>query len=194
MNAGAFGVINTSTNKYVQIGRGAAYQFCSPQKSAFETLFRDDYYTPKLTLMTFLGNSTSRWANSLEHAILDVETMDAQLPEGMGCIFMTTQPSYEAKIVKQRKRAQDHLELAFEVTGSRCSFVSGATDATIASHQGNASFFRRRANGSVKDPFHPNERASLAFFDTQRAAICSAVLEQTKHIAPMKQMTAQALP
>lgn len=194
VNAGAFGLINTTENKYVQIGRGDAYQFCEPNQSAFETMFRADYYTPKLTLMTFLGNSTTRWANSVDAAIEDVDKLNAQLPDGMGCIFMTTQPAYKPKIVERRKRAQDHLELAFEVTGSQCSFVSGATEATIASHQGNASFFRRRANGTVKDPFHPNLKAAMAFFDLERDAICSAVLEQTLRIPAMEEMTAQVLP
>jgi len=194
VNAGSFGVINTTENKYVQIGRGEAYQFCAPNQTAFETMFREDYYTPKITLMTFLGNSSRRWANSLDRAIEDIEKLNGQLPEGMGCIFMTTQPAYRKSIVEMRRKAQENLELAFEVTGSLCSFVSGATEATIASHQGNASFFRRRSNGSVKDPYHPNEEAASVFFDLERDAICSAVFDQLEGVMPMEAMTAQVLP
>ena len=194
VNAGSFGVINQTENKYVQIGRGAAYQFCAPGQSAFETMFREDYYRPKITLMTFLGNSSQRWADSLEAAIEDVTKMNAQLPDDMGCIFMSTQPAYKESIVEMRQLAQDHLAMAFEITGSQCSFVNGMTEATIASHQGNASFYRRRSNGSVKDPYHPNEAAAAAFFSIQREAICAAVFEQIADIPPMPAMTAQVWP
>ncbi len=194
VNAGSFGIINTTENKYVQIGRGQAYQFCSAGQSAFEAMFHAEYYQPKLTLMTFLGNSSRRWADSLDAAIEDVERLNAQLPDGMGCIFMTTQPAYKPEIVEMRRRAQDHLGMAFEITGSTCSFVPGATEATIASHQGNASFFRRRSNGSVKDPYHPNEAAAARFFDLEREAICEAVFEQIAPLEPMAEMTAQVSP
>ncbi len=194
VNAGSFGVINTTENKYVQIGRGEAYQFCAPDQSAFEAMFRDDYYAPKLTLLTFLGNSSRRWADSFEAAMEDVQRLESQLPAEMGCIFMTTQPAYKEEIVQMRLRAQAHLELAFEMAGSSCSFVSGATEATIASHQGNASFYRRRSNGSVKDPFHPNEVAAAQFFDLEREAICEAVFDQIEDLMPMEPITAQVLP
>jgi len=194
VNAGSYGYINETGNKYVQIGRGEAYQFCAPGQSAFQTMFRDDYYTPKLTLMTFLGNSSRRWADSLDAAIDDVRRLEEQLPADMGCIFMTTQPAYKENIVEMRLQAQEHLEIAFDLTDSRCSFVPGATDETIAANLGNAQHFRRRNNGSVKDPYHPNEAAARNFFELERDAICAAVLEQVEPLMPMEQMTAQIGP
>ena len=188
VNAGSYGVINDTGNKYVQIGRGEEYQFCERGQSAFETMFRDDYYDPSLLLMTFLGNSSRRWAEDPEAAVRDVEEMTAQLPPDMPCIFMTTAPAYREDIVERRLRAQTNLMAAFEQTGSQCSFVPGATPETVAANQGNASFFRRNSNGSVKDPFHPNTRAAEHFFELEMDAICDAVFEQIEradHLAPV---------
>ncbi len=187
VNAGSYGIINDTGNKYVQIGRGEEYQFCEAGQSAFETMFREDYYDPSLLLLTFLGNSSRRWAEDLQAAVQDVEEMTAQLPPDMPCIFMTTAPAYREDIVERRLRAQANLMTAFEQTGSQCTFVPGATPETVAANQGNASFFRRNSNGSVKDPFHPNTRAAENFFELEMDAICDAVFEQIEkadHLAP----------
>ena len=40
VNAGTYGFINTTGNKYKQIGKGDNYQFCAKGKSAFQTMFR----------------------------------------------------------------------------------------------------------------------------------------------------------
>ncbi|MDA9207982.1 SGNH/GDSL hydrolase family protein [Octadecabacter sp.] len=187
VNAGSYGVINDTGNKYVQIGRGEEYQFCEAGQSAFETMFREDYYDPSLLLLTFLGNSSRRWAEDLQAAVQDVEEMTAQLPPDIPCIFMTTAPAYREDIVERRLRAQANLMTAFEQTGSQCTFVSGATPETVAANQGNASFFRQNSNGSVKDPFHPNTRAAENFFDLEMDAICDAVFEQLEkadHLTP----------
>jgi hypothetical protein len=137
VNAGTYGFINMTKNKYVQIGKGREYQFCAPKKSAFEHMFREDYYDPKLLLMSFLGNSARRWAESEEAAIEDVTAMMAQLPPDMPCVFMTTAPAYKKRIVDLRLRAQENLMKAFEKTGARCSFVPGATPETVLANQGN---------------------------------------------------------
>lgn len=187
VNAGSYGVINETGNKYVQIGRGEQYQFCERGQSAFETMFRDDYYDPGLLLLTFLGNSSRRWAEDPEAAVRDVEEMTAQLPPDIPCIFMTTAPAYREDIVERRLLAQTNLMAAFEQTGSQCSFVPGATPETVAANLGNASFFRRNSNGAVKDPFHPNTRAAENFFDLEMDAICNAVFEQIEradHLDP----------
>ena len=165
-------------NKYVQIGKGKEYQFCAPQKSAFEEMFREDYYRPKLLLMSFLGNSARRWADSLKAAVSDVEEMMRQLPDETPCIFMTTAPAYTAKIVDQRLRAQKNIMAAFEQTGSRCTFVPGATPETVAANQGNTHYFRLNKDGMVKDPYHPNQRAAKNFFALEMDGICNAIFEQ----------------
>ncbi|MEP3178479.1 MAG: hypothetical protein ABJO45_02990 [Lentilitoribacter sp.] len=182
VNAGTYGFINNTGNKYVQIGKGREYQFCAPRKSAFEHMFREDYYNPKLLLMSFLGNSAKRWAESEDAAILDVRRMMAQLPEDTPCIFMTTAPAYKKSIVDLRLKAQENLMSAFEKTNSRCTFVPGATPETILANQGNKKYFRLNKSGMVKDPFHPNQQAAKNFFALEMDGICNAVFDQIKDV------------
>ncbi|WP_299625099.1 SGNH/GDSL hydrolase family protein [uncultured Tateyamaria sp.] len=178
VNAGTYGFINTTGNKYKQIGRGDAYQFCEMDKSAFQVMFRPDYYDPKLILLSFLGNSAKRWANQYEKAVEDVRKMNAQLPAGVPCIFMTTAPSYSKKITDLRVKAQANLKRAFVETGSTCSFVEGATPETVAANQGNKHYFRVNKAGKVKDPYHPNTKAAKNFFMIAMDDICTAVYDQ----------------
>lgn len=178
VNAGTYGFVNMTDNKYVQIGKGKEYQFCAPEKSAFEEMFREDYYNPKLLLMSFLGNSAKRWADSEEAAREDVEEMMRQLPENTPCIFMTTAPAFSKRIVDLRLKAQKNLMSAFEQTGSRCTFVPGATSQTVAANQGNKHYFRLNKSGMVKDPYHPNQLAAKNFFALEMDNICGAIFEQ----------------
>ncbi len=184
VNAGTYGFVNMSDNRYVQIGKGKEYQFCAPQRSAFEVMFREDYYDPKLLLMSFLGNSAKRWAKSEEAAIEDVENMMEQLPGDVPCIFMTTAPAYKKEIVDLRLKAQKNLMSAFEKTGSRCTFVPGSTPQTVAANQGNKHYFRLNKNGMVKDPFHPNTAAAKNFFALEMNGICGAIFEQIESSTP----------
>lgn len=163
VNAGAYGFVNTTKNKYVQIGRGPQYQFCSPNKSPFETMFRDDYYKPKLLLMSFLGNSARRWANNKDLAIKDVEALMHQVPEDIPCIFMTTAPAFKKKIVDLRLKAQKNLMEAFEETGNRCTFVPGATPATVAANQGNRHYFRLNKRDWSKTRIIPTKEQPKTF-------------------------------
>ncbi|WP_171241329.1 SGNH/GDSL hydrolase family protein [Ruegeria sp. HKCCA5491] len=178
VNAGAYGFVNKTGNKYVQIGKGKEYQFCAAKTSPLEEMLRDGYYDPKLILMSFLGNSAKRWANNPEAAVRDVERLQAQLPPDLPCIFMTTAPAYKKKIVDLRLRAQKNLMDAFKVTGLRCTFVPGATPETVAANQGNKHYFRLNRNGMVKDPYHPNEAAAKNFFALEMDQICSAIFDQ----------------
>ena len=184
VNAGTYGFINTTGNKYKQIGQGDAYQFCEMKKSAFQTMFRPGYYEPKLILLSFLGNSAKRWANDYAKAVEDVEKMNAQLPQGVPCIFMTTAPSYSKKITDLRLKAQANVKRAFAETGSQCSFIEGATPETVAANQGNKKYFRLSKSGKVKDPYHPNERAAKTFFMIAMDDICTAVYDQIGDAMP----------
>ncbi|QUJ75201.1 SGNH/GDSL hydrolase family protein [Sulfitobacter albidus] len=178
VNAGTYGIINRTGNKYAQIGRGRPYQFCQRGQSPFEAMFAPDYYAPKLLLMSFLGNSSGRWADSRERALADVQDMMEQVPPGTPCIFMTTSPSFSKKVTDRRLKAQENIKWAFEISGASCSFVEGATARTIAANQGNRSHFRRAKSGKVKDIYHPNERAARKFFSAEMDNICAAVLTQ----------------
>ena len=182
VNAGAYGFVNMTDNQFVQIGQGEEYQFCEPNMSPFEAMFRDDYYEPKLLLMSFLCNAARRWANSKETAKSDVLNMVEQLPPDMPCIFMTTAPAFKKEIVDLRLKAQKNLMTAFEETGNRCTFVPGATPATVAANQGNKEFFRLNKNGLVKDPFHPNQHAAKSFFALEMDNICHAIFEQIRNV------------
>lgn len=183
VNAGTFGFINRTGNKYKQMGRGKPYQFCQKGKSAFEAMFRPDYYKPKLLLMSFLGNSTTRWANDRNKALADVEKLMSQVPEGTPCIFMTTAPPYSKKLVDRRLKAQTNIKWAFEQTPGSCTFIEGATPKTIAANKGNKKHFRRTKSGRVKDPFHPNQRAARNFMKLEMANICHAIYDELKPLA-----------
>jgi hypothetical protein len=174
VNAGSFGVINKTGNKYVQIGQGEAYKFCASGKSPFQAMFAGGYYGPKIFVMSFLGNATERWANSEADALVDVKQTMQHIPADMPCIFMTTAPGYTRKINGERQRAQDNIEKAFKSVGKRCSFVQGYTSATVAANEGNASKFRLKPDGTVKDPYHPTENSAREFLSLIKGSLCSA--------------------
>jgi hypothetical protein len=184
VNAGVFGFINRSDTIYKQIGRGAEYQFCEPGKSAFETMFRPDYYDPRLIVLSFLGNSTARWAESYGKALEDVRRMNAQLPDGVACVFIPTAPAFSEKTTARRLVAQENLKRAFVESGSQCSFVEGTSPETMRANHGNTAFFRTSKSGRVKDPYHPNEKAAKAFFKIGMKRICAAVFDQLPAIKP----------
>jgi hypothetical protein len=174
VNAGSFGVINKTGNKYVQIGQGDAYQFCETGRSPFQSMFAGGYYNPKIFVMSFLGNATERWANSESDALDDVKRTLQDVPADLPCVFMTTAPGYTAKINGERQLAQNNIEKAFKSVGKRCTFVQGYTPATIAANQGNASKFRLKPDGSVKDPYHPTETSAREFLSLIKGSLCNA--------------------
>jgi hypothetical protein len=180
VNAGSFGVVNKTNNKYVQIGQGAAYQFCKAGLSPFQAMFAEGYYKPKLLVMFILGNATERWANSASEALNDVRRTVKDLPAGMPCVFMTTAPAYTEAVVRQRKQAQDNIEKAFATVGKSCSFVRGYTDATISANLGNPANFRRKPDGRVKDPYHPTEDSARQFLSLVKTDFCQAIRDQLK--------------
>jgi len=184
VNAGTYGFINRTGNKYAQIGKGRPYQFCKKGKSAFEAMFTPDYYQPKLLLLSFLGNSTKRWGHSREKALKDVTAMMSQIPTGTPCIFMTTAPSYSKKVTQRRLKAQANIKWAFEEAGAACTFIEGANPRTVAANQGNKRFFRVSKSGKVKDPFHPNQRGAKNFFAIEMGNICNAIYTEIVDAMP----------
>ena len=192
VNAGAYGFINRTGNKYAQIGKGRPYQFCQKGKSAFEAMFAPNYYQPKLLLLSFLGNSTKRWGNSREKALTDVKAMMSQIPSGTPCIFMTTAPSYSKKVTERRLKAQANIKWAFQETGAACTFVPGATPQTVAANQGNKHYFRVSKSGKVKDPFHPKERGAKNFFAIEMGNICDAIYTEITDAMSGQSTTASA--
>ena len=43
--------------------------------------------------------------------------------------------------------------------------------------QGNNRYFRRKKNGMVKDPFHPNKQAAKLVYEYKSPEICQAVAD-----------------
>ena len=183
-NAGTYGVVNRTDDKYVQIGTGEAYQFCEDGKSPFEAMLRPGYYRPGLLVMSFLGLSARRWTNDPETAIADVAAMNRQLPDDLPCVYLGSAPTYREGSVATRSRAQALLQRAFAATQSQCSFVAGVTPETIAANQGNPEHFRRNEAGKVIDPFHPNAVGSVRFLAMRRGALCEAIVQQLRRIHP----------
>jgi len=186
VNAGSYGTVSTSDNAFIQIGQGKQYQFCAKGSSPFETMFKDNYYDPKLLVLSFLGNSSDAWAKNKAQAVKDVKAAIQHLPQGMPCIFMSTAPSYKKSVNDTRLAAQKNIKSAFAETGNRCSFVEGLTPNTLAANVGNKKHFRLKKSGAVKDPFHPNKRAARKFFQLEKKNICEAIFEQVSLISTPK--------
>jgi hypothetical protein len=178
VNGGSYGTVNKTKNIYIQIGKGKQYQFCKKNASPFQAMLKDDYYDPKLLVMSFLGNASGTWADNKSAAVRDVKRTMEHLPDDLPCIFMTTAPAYKQKVNDQRVRAQKNIKKAFNESGSRCSFVEGLTPQTMAANLGNKKHFRLKDSGAVKDPYHPNKRAAKKFFELQKNNICKAVFTQ----------------
>lgn len=178
VNASTFGVLRSERRgKYEQIGETPGTQFCAAGRTPFEEMFRPGYYAPELMVLWFLGNDAHRWAKAPDKAREDVERVAAQLPPDMPCVFMTTAPSYSARVNRLRRQAQESVLQAFEAEGRRCALVAGLTDETVSAMQGMARFYRRRDNGSVKDPYHPLRAGARTWLDLRKDAICHAVAE-----------------
>ncbi|MEM7406405.1 MAG: hypothetical protein AAF458_13990 [Pseudomonadota bacterium] len=180
VNAGTYGVINRSGRRYVQMGQGAEHQVCRAGQSGFEALLRPDYYAPALLILSFLGNAADRWAKHPNLAVRDVERTIAHLPDSLPCVFMTSAPAHLAKENRLRLRAQRNIQAAFEATGNRCSFVPGFTKRTISTNEASPHFFRRKASGAVKDPYHPVGKGPRAFLDARAPALCLAIAAETR--------------
>ncbi len=177
VNAAAYGTLSQGKNPFVQIGRGAQFQFCTPERSALGAVFHDGYYKPALVVMFLMGNAAERWAASPEAALEDARDFTDDLPRGRPCILMTSAPPYREKEVRLRQKAQDNIQSAFDQLG-RCSFVPGLTPDTIALNMSNPANFRRKASGKVKHTLHPTEAAARRFLHLRREALCAAISTQ----------------
>ena len=181
VNAGAYGIAGNENRAFIQIGKGPDYQFCAPKRSAFEELFADGYYAPDLLVMAFLGNASERWANSPKLAREDVGLTLSQIPAGMPCIFMTTVPVFDPAVNRQRSKAQANVKAAFDLFG-RCGFVEAYTPKVVAEIEGRAQYFKRRDDGTVQDPFHPNPTAVRRFVEANTPQMCRAIYDELRKI------------
>jgi hypothetical protein len=178
VNAGVYGIEGNKNRVYVNMGQGEAYQICKPGISAFEAMFADEYYKPKLLVLAFLGNSAERWAKDQNSAIADVKATMRQIPSNILCIYLTTSPSYDKATNALRWVAQANIKQAFETHSSRCTFVEGFTLETVKAAEGNKAFFKTNDEGVVTDIHHPNLKAARKFFELRKQDLSRAVIEQ----------------
>lgn len=194
VNAASFGAFGSRDygdvlREYQQVGETPHTRFCAAGRAPFAEMFKNGYYDPKLFVMFFLGNSASRWAGAPRNAATDVAALEKLLPPGMPCVIATTAPTYRKKTNIRRLKAQRRLRAALFAGGRRCKMVDGLTRTTLSTLQGAPKFFRRRKNGSVKDPFHPNDRGAEAYMAAVTPALCRAVADALNaHERPMSMM------
>ncbi len=174
-NAGAYGTVNRKGAKYVQIGVGPEFQFCKAGVSPTKAALRPDYYQPKLLVLSFLGNTTKRWANDPVATRKDVDAFLRQLPKGQKCLFMTTAPTYKPSENQRRLKAQAGIQAAFARHANKCLFVKGLTDKSMKALTANAHNFRINKDGTVRDPFHPTHLGATVFLRSIKADLCAAL-------------------
>ena len=173
-NASTYGGLRYRNSRWAQIGDSPHHQFCGNARSPLENIFAELPNTPKLVIFHFLGLSTFDW---LDRAKLkrDLSRLEEQLPDETACLFLTTIPTYSVRINRPRRRAQQALAGALAETGSRCGFVAGHTARTLRACEKNRAYFRKRRNGSVKDPYHADAAGARRFLDLRGPAICRGV-------------------
>ena len=193
VNARLYGIRGRQDGTYVQLGKDPKFPFCRQKISAFEAMFAQAANNPKLLLLYFMGNSVTRWANNPKSAQRDVDNMMRQLPATVGCVFMTTAPTYRKRDNDIRARAQKNIVSAFASYGRRCAALGMITRQTRAAIEGNSKYFRRAKSGRVKDPYHTNGAGAARLIKLRRPVLCRAVFSQLqmKHAVAGASGTAQ---
>ncbi len=175
VNASAWGTLKPPERRYIQIGEGEDFQFCRADATPLQHLFAAGYYHPELLMIFVGGNGAARLARDVAAAKQDVAAFLKDVPRQTSCVFMMTAPVYTPAQNAQRLAAQANLKAAFAAHGDHCTFVEGHTPETRASIEGQARFFRKREDGSVKDPYHANEEAAGLFLKFRKPALCRAL-------------------
>lgn len=174
VNASIWGDGRPKNTPYVQIGEHKDYQFCKKGKTPMQAMF-DAGYSPKLLIFNILGNNAKRWAKDPKSADIDVARFTKLVPAHLPCVYMSTLPIHTPRRNKQRYKAQNAIKAAFERADNRCTFVEILDKKTITLIQGQNHYFKRKKNGSVKDPFHPRKRAASKVYTLKTAEICKAI-------------------
>ncbi len=174
VNASIWGHGRKENVPYVQIGEHKDYQFCKSGKTPIQALFEAGY-NPNLLIFNILGNNAKRWANNPKSADMDVMKFIEQTPAHIPCIYMTTLPIHTKRRNTQRFKAQEAIRAAFSKAGNRCVFVQTLDKKTISLVQGHNKYFKRKKNGRVKDPFHPQKAAARKVYQLKNTEICKAI-------------------
>ena len=174
VNASIWGYGRIEGEPYVQIGEDKNYDFCEPDKTPIQAMF-DAGYKPNLLIFNILGNNAKRWAKDPKSAEVDVAKFIEQTPAHLPCIYMSTLPIHTKRRNTQRMKAQEAIKAAFGKAGDRCAFVEILDKKTISLIQGKNKYFKRKKNGSVKDPFHPQKAAARKVYTLKQQEICNAI-------------------
>ncbi len=176
VNASIWGYGRNKNVPYIQIGEHKDYRFCEKGKTPLQVLFEQGYQ-PELLVFNILGNNAKRWAKNPELAEVDVARFIELTPAHIKCVYMTTLPIHTKRRNDQRLKAQKAIRAAFEKADNRCSFVGTMDAQTVSAIQGQNHYFKRKKNGAVKDPFHPQKRAAQKVYDLKRTEICQAIAQ-----------------
>ncbi|WP_370400850.1 hypothetical protein [Sulfitobacter sp. JB4-11] len=169
VNAGSYGVTSPGLT-YVQIG-AADYPFCSSRSTPLESAVT--HIDPDLIILAFLGNATDRW-QSARTARADWQAADAQLPQDIPCMVMTTIPAFEPAENRRRQSAQENLRAAVLAT-DRCGFVPGLTPATLKAIEARKDNFRTDATGRVTDATHPTAASAARYIQINQPLLCAGL-------------------
>ncbi|MEO0620252.1 MAG: hypothetical protein AAFZ01_13350, partial [Pseudomonadota bacterium] len=175
VNASVWGHNATPGRLYHQMGEGKNFDVCRKELSPLQALLRRKYYAPDLLVFYLIGNGSGRLAKNARAADQDVAALVSQLPPMQKCVFMTTTPIHTPRRNRTRVKAERALKAAFARAGNRCTFVPALTPVSIAAIQGKRQYFRRHKSGKVKDPFHPNEKATRKFLSVIKPKFCRAI-------------------
>ncbi len=178
VNASSWGTLKTAKRRFIQVGEGRKFQVCKRGRTPLQALLAKTYYQPKVLMFFVGGNGAGRLAGSLKKTRTDVDRLVSSLPPQTGCLFMTTVPIFTRKRNRTRLRAQKNLRTAFAKHGERCAMVEGFNKQTLSAIEGKSQYFRRRKSGRIKDPFHPDKRATQKFMNLTRPALCRALVKQ----------------
>jgi hypothetical protein len=174
VNASIWGYGRQKGVPYVQIGEHKGYDFCETGKTPIQAMF-DAGYNPNLLIFNILGNNAKRWAKDPQSAEIDVAKFIEQTPPHIPCIYMSTLPIHTPRRNAQRFKAQEAIKAAFSKAGDRCAFVEILDKKTISLIQSQNKYFKRKKNGSVKDPFHPQKAAARKVYTLKQEEICQAI-------------------
>lgn len=174
VNASIYGYGRQKGVPYIQIGEHKDYKFCENGKTPLQVLFEQGY-SPDLLIFNILGNNAKRWAKDPKTADVDVAKFISQAPAHLKCIYMTTLPIHTKRRNDVRVKAQSAIKAAFERAGNRCSFVETLDAKTVSLIQGKNHYFKRKKNGKVKDPFHPQKAAARKVYNLKQNEICQAI-------------------
>jgi len=176
VNASIWGYGRKKGVPYVQIGEHKGYDFCEKGKTPIQVMF-DEGYKPDLLIFNILGNNAKRWAKDPKTAEIDVARFIEQTPAHLPCIYMSTLPIHTKRRNDTRFKAQVAIKAAFEKADNRCAFVETLDKKTISLIQGQNKYFKRKKNGRVKDPFHPQKAAARKVYNLKQTEICQAIGE-----------------